>query len=341
MKSFAKLRTVDLFDYLKLNQSTWVVTGVAGFIGSNIAITLLKHNQKVIGIDNFITGRKSNLDELQIHKNFKFIENDLSDVNQISNIINQSDYVLHQAALGSVPRSMKEPILYNKENVNGFLNILNCIEKSNIKGFVFASSSSVYGDDDTLPKIESHTGNPLSPYAATKKINEIHAKLYSVCYDQKSIGLRYFNVFGPKQDPNGSYAAVIPKWISAFIKNEDINVNGDGSISRDFCFIDNVVQINIRSALILSEMESGFNAIYNVACGNKTSLNDLIEILRDDFLERNQNSAPTINYLPPRKGDIQDSLANISKAVKELGYIPDTDFRKGIKQTVDWYLESV
>tara|TARA_B100000900_G_C20584232_1_gene718807 strand:- start:416 stop:1441 length:1026 start_codon:yes stop_codon:yes gene_type:complete len=341
MNKVKDLSNSELFDYLKNDQYTWIITGSAGFIGSNIALALLHNNQKVVGIDNFITGKKENLEILKTYSNFEFIENDLSSEIEVAKIIEKSDYILHQAAIGSVPRSLKEPILYNKENVNCFLNLLNCIRNSNVKGFVYASSSSVYGDDNRLPKIEKYTGNPLSPYAATKKINEIHSKLYSDCYDSKCIGLRYFNVFGPKQDPAGNYAAVIPKWISAFINNEDINVNGDGSISRDFCFIDNVIQINIRSALALDKQVPGFNEIYNVACGNKTSLNDLIEALKDDFSLRGNTNCPNINYLPPRKGDIQDSLADISKAEKDLGYHPDIDLRKSIKKTIDWYIDSV
>jgi UDP-N-acetylglucosamine/UDP-N-acetylgalactosamine 4-epimerase len=339
MKSIKNLTSSELYELLNNNSKTWVVSGAAGFIGSNIALTLLKNNQHVIGIDNFKTGRQVNIDKLKTFKSFKFIENDFSSEDEILNIIADSDFMLHQGAMGSVPRSLEQPILYNDLNVNTFLNILNCLKKTNIDGFVFASSSSVYGDNLKLPKVENEIGNPLSPYAVTKKINEIHSRLYADCFQQKSIGLRYFNVFGPRQDPNGNYAAVIPKWISAFMNNDDINVNGDGGISRDFCYITNVVEINIRSALILKEKNSNYNEIYNVACGQKTSLNELISILKEEFLARGLESNININYLPPRAGDIQDSLADITKAKKDLGYNPDTHFKNAICETISWYLD--
>ena len=338
MKSIKDLTSSELYDFLQRNPKTWIVSGAAGFIGSNISLKLLENSQYVIGVDNFKTGRKINIDKLNSFKSFTFIENDFSSEEDAQSIIDRGDYMLHQGAIGSVPRSLKEPILYNYNNVDTFLNILNSLTKSSIKGFVFASSSSVYGDNIKLPKVENEIGNPLSPYAVTKKINEIHSKLYADCYKQKSIGLRYFNVFGPRQDPEGNYAAVIPKWINAFINNDDIHVNGDGNISRDFCFIKNVIDLNIRSALILNEKEENYNEIFNVACSQKTSLNDLIEILKNEFLNRGFTTQPSIKYLPPRAGDIQDSLADISKAKKELGYNPDINFKNAIKETINWYL---
>ncbi|KZZ08771.1 Vi polysaccharide biosynthesis protein VipB/TviC, partial [Oleiphilus sp. HI0078] len=257
---------------------TWLVTGVAGFIGSNLLETLLKLNQKVVGLDNFATGHQYNLDEVQglvaseQWQNFSFIEGDIRDYETCQKAVSGADYVLHQAALGSVPRSIADPITTNAANITGFLNMLQAAKEEQVKSFTYAASSSTYGDHPALPKVEENIGNPLSPYAVTKYVNELYASVYARTYDFKTIGLRYFNVFGKRQDPNGAYAAVIPKWTSSMIEGEDVFVNGDGETSRDFCYIDNTVQMNILAATAPDEAK---DEVYNVALGDRTTLNDL------------------------------------------------------------------
>lgn len=329
----------EILKFLKTKSFKWVVTGASGFIGSNIVERLLEHNQFVIGIDNFATGKKSNVLKFYNNNNFTFIKSDLNSLTELKKIIDSQDFILHQAALGSVPRSLEEPVLFHNNNVGTHLNIIEASVSSSLKGLVYASSSSVYGDDKVYPKKEDFIGEVLSPYALTKRLNEDYSKIYNKVYHQSSIGLRYFNVFGKRQDPNGQYAAVIPRWIDSVKNNKDINVNGDGSISRDFCHVNNVVEANIRAALI--QMDKKQYNIFNVACGHKISLNQLAKFIIEDFEDRNIPYSGKINYLPPRKGDIQDSLADISKAKSLLGYFPDINFKDSLKKTISWYLKDV
>lgn len=322
--------------YLSTNQFNWLITGVAGFIGSNLMEELLKLNQKVIGIDNFSTGYQRNLDEVlaglgsQYRNNFQFYAGDICSVEECEKAINGVDYVLHQAALGSVPRSILDPLATHENNLTGFLNILNAARNHKVKRFIYASSSSVYGDSTILPKLESHIGNPLSPYAATKFANEIYAKAFATCYGIETIGLRYFNVFGPRQDPNGAYAAVIPLWIKAILNNEPVYINGDGSTTRDFCFIANVVQANILAAL--TQNSEALNTVYNIAVGEKISLTDLFNIICAIL---DKKSEP--NYRDFRQGDIKHSLADITKAKQLLQYEPSHTVSEGLKSAMIWY----
>lgn len=324
----------------KLKVETWLITGVAGFIGSNLLEFLLKNNQKVIGIDNFSSGYKENLDKVKkivgddLWKNFDFEYGEIEDINICEKIFSKSiDYVLHQAALGSVPRSIKKPIQTNNANINGFLNILDCCRRYNIKKLVFASSSSVYGDSETLPKTENLIGEPLNPYAVTKIANEIYANVYNKSYGTKVIGLRYFNVFGPRQDPNGAYAAVIPKWINNYINGENIEIYGDGKTSRDFCYIDNVVLANYLAAKSKINCE-----IFNVA---NSETHTLIEL--DDDIKQNIKMAVNITskriFKQERMGDIKHSLASIEKIKSKIGYSPVKSFKKGLTLTCEFYLK--
>jgi len=322
---------------------TWLITGIAGFIGSNLLEKLLKMNQQVIGLDNFLTGHMSNLEEVKESvspeqwTNLTFIEGDIRDLATCRKACNGVDYVLHQAALGSVPRSIENPIATNENNLIGFLNIIVAARDAQVKRFVYATSSSVYGDHPGLPKVEDKVGRPLSPYAVTKKMNEIYADVFSEVYGFKTIGLRYFNVFGPRQDPNGPYAAVIPKWFSALRNGQDVYINGDGETSRDFCFVENVVQANIIAAL--TENEDACNQVYNVAYGGRTTLKELFELIRDKVAKA-YPSAAQINpiYRDFRPGDIRHSLANIDKAKKLLGYEPQYSVRSGLEKAGKWYL---
>lgn len=320
---------------------TWLITGVAGFIGSNILNELLKHNQKVIGIDNFETGFKSNIDEVlnglpeHSKKQFTFIEDTIHSYDACLNATKNVDIVLHQAALGSVPRSIKDPINSHKANVDGFVNIIEASRINGIKNFVFASSSSVYGDSKLLPKKEEMIGIPLSPYALTKSINEQYAKIYNHVYDFNFIGLRYFNVFGTRQSPEGEYAAVIPKWISAIINNKEVYVNGDGSTTRDFCYIKNVVEMNILSAYANKEAQ---NTIYNVACGKQNSLHNLYNIIKNSLASRGITYSKDPIFKNFRDGDIKDSLASIKTAKNNLGYCPKYNLEQGINDSIEWYL---
>ena len=326
-------------------QHTWCVTGVAGFIGSNLLETLLKLNQKVVGLDNFSTGYQKNLDEVQSNvslaqwSNFEFIQGDIRNLDDCNKAVKDCDYVLHQAALGSVPRSIEDPILSNAVNVSGQLNMLVAARDANIKGFVYAASSSTYGDLPGLPKVEDKIGSPLSPYAVTKYVNELYGSVFETAYDFKSTGLRYFNVFGPRQDPQGAYAAVIPLWTAAIIAGDTLFINGDGETSRDFCFVDNAVQANILAALAQGEASG---EVYNVACNARTSLNQLKDMIFSSLQKFDDDvQVPEVVYREFRAGDIQHSQADIAKAEKLLGFEPSHQIGQGIDQAMPWYLESL
>ena len=328
---------------LKNDGKVWLVTGVAGFIGSNLLETLLQSNQRVTGLDNFATGRQKNLDQVrkavsrEQWRRFKFLEGDIRRLEDCRQAMRGVHLVLHQAALGSVPRSVDDPLTSNASNVTGFLNMLVAARDAGAGRFVYASSSSVYGDDNRLPKIEQRTGHPLSPYAATKAMNEIYADVFARCYKLETIGLRYFNVFGPRQDPDGAYAAVIPRWIAAMIRNETVFVNGDGKTSRDFCYIANVVQANLKAAT--TTRPGAVNQVYNVAVAGRTSLNELLRLLRERLLPRFphlKNFEPV--YRDFRAGDVRHTLADISKARRLLGYRPDYGFEQGLDEALEWYV---
>ena len=332
--------------HLKEHQYCWLITGVAGFIGSNLLQALLKLNQRVIGLDNFSTGYMHNLDQVkeqvgaQAWLNFRFIEGDICQLEDCIKACCKVDYVLHHAALGSVPRSIEAPILTNENNISGFVNMLVASRDASVKRFIYAASSSTYGDNPDLPKVESMTGRPLSPYAVTKYVNELYAEVFSSCYGTESIGLRYFNVFGPRQDPNGAYAAVIPQWIAALIKGKVLRINGDGETSRDFCYIENVVQVNILAAL--TNAAEAANQVYNVALNERTSLNQLYEMIRSllvrkfPYLKKHKPE-----YVAFREGDVRHSQADISKATRLLGYTPTHRIDEGLKQALDWYITHV
>jgi len=317
-----------------------LVTGGAGFIGSNLCETLLNNGNKVICLDNFLTGKRKNISEFLENKNFELFEADIRNIDDCIKIINGVDIVFHQAALGSVPRSIENPATTNEININGFLNILIACKENKVKRLVYASSSSVYGDHPVLPKVEENTGNPLSPYAVTKQVNEMYAKVFSNLYGMEIIGLRYFNVFGKKQDPEGQYAAAIPKFIKLLMKGEAPVIYGDGSQSRDFTYIDNVVSANILAAT--SKNKEATNNVFNVACGNRTNLNELCSIL-NELLSKNKKDFRIVNpeHSTIRKGDIKDSLANIEKARNILGYNPDCDVKKGLEKSINWYLNNL
>ncbi|MEZ9057286.1 SDR family oxidoreductase [Vibrio pelagius] len=325
---------------LVADPKTWLVTGVAGFIGSNLLETLLKLNQKVVGLDNFATGHKRNLDEVKglvkVNQwdNFTFIEGDIHNYEVCQDAVKGVDYVLHQAALGSVPRSIADPITTNAANITGFLNMLTVAKEEQVKSFTYAASSSTYGDHPALPKIEDNIGNPLSPYAVTKYVNELYANVFARTYGFKSIGLRYFNVFGPRQDPNGAYAAVIPKWTASMIQGEEVFINGDGETSRDFCFIDNTVQMNILAA---TAREDAKDQIYNVALGDRTTLNDLYRSIQAALAENDIHHVANPTYRDFRAGDVRHSQADISKAKIQLGYEPKFRILEGISKAMPWY----
>lgn len=326
------------------NPKTWLVTGVAGFIGSNLLEHLLKLNQKVIGLDNFATGHKHNLDEVQAlvtpeqWAKFNFIEGDICSLQDCQKACEAVDYVLHQAALGSVPRSINDPITTNTTNIAGFLNMLVAARDAQVQSFTYAASSSTYGDHTSLPKIEENIGKPLSPYAVTKYVNELYADVFSRAYGFQSIGLRYFNVFGKRQDPNGAYAAVIPKWTANMIKGEEVFINGDGKTSRDFCFIENVVQANFLAA---TAGEGAKNEVYNIAYGDRTTLNDLFYALRSALTENGESYSLSPVYREFRAGDVRHSQADISKAVSKLGYVPEYRVMEGIEKAMPWYINNV
>jgi len=323
---------------------TWLITGVAGFIGSNLLEQLLCLNQKVVGIDNFSTGHRRNLDEVEksVSKDqwglFKFVEGDIRNLNDCINVCRNVDYVLHQAALGSVPRSVADPVTTNASNVTGFVNMLTAAKDQNVTRFVYAASSSTYGDHPALPKVESQIGRPLSPYAVTKLVNELYAEVFGRTYGLKTVGLRYFNVFGRRQDPNGAYAAVIPKWVASMIKGEPIFINGDGETSRDFCYIENTVQANILAAVI--ETTPNNSEVYNVALGDRTTLNELFLAIKEALAKHGVFYSEDPVYRDFRAGDVRHSQADISKIKKCIGYEPLLRIHEGIGQTMGWYVKN-
>lgn len=330
-------------EQLEQAPKTWLITGVAGFIGSNLLETLLKLNQNVVGLDNFATGHQYNLDEVQSlvkpkqWENFKFYKGDIRNFEDCQKACAGVDYVLHQAALGSVPRSIADPITTNAANITGFLNMLTAARDAEVKSFTYAASSSTYGDHPALPKVEDNIGKPLSPYAVTKYVNELYAEVFARTYGFKAIGLRYFNVFGKRQDPNGAYAAVIPKWTAAMIAGDDVFINGDGETSRDFCFIENTVQANILAATANDEAK---NQVYNVAVGDRTTLNDLFNAIKAALNENDVTYTKEPVYREFRAGDVRHSQANIEKIERNLGYKPTERINKGIYKAVIWYLKN-
>ncbi len=329
--------------HLTDNPKKWLITGVAGFIGSNILEALLKLNQNVIGLDNFSTGFKHNLDEVQKlvsaqqWQRFSFVEGDIRDLTTCKKVCANVDYVLHEAALGSVPRSIEDPIRTNENNISGFLNMLVAARDAGVKRFVYAASSSTYGDHPGLPKKEDKIGKPLSPYAVTKYVNELYVDVFARTYGMEAIGLRYFNIFGPRQDPKGAYAAVIPLWFSGLIKGEPVYINGDGETSRDFCYIENCIQANLLAACAIDK--DAINQVFNVAFGERTTLNELFELIQ----ERVAKNFPHVRNLKPqywdfRVGDVRHSLADISKAKALLGYEPEFSVRDGLDKAAKWYM---
>ncbi len=332
-----------LKEELKANPATWLVTGVAGFISSNILEVLLQLNQRVVGLDNFATGFKRNLDEVErlvgekAWSNFTFIEGDIRQIDDCHRACKGVDYILHNAALGSVPRSIQNPTNTNAANINGFLNMLLAAIEAGVKNFVYAGSSSTYGDHPDLPKIESIIGKPLSPYAVTKYVNELYADVFFKIYGLNTIGLRYFNVFGKRQNPHGDYAAVIPKWTSSMILNEDIFINGLGDTSRDFCFVENIIQANILAATTMKPESR--NQIYNVACHKQTSLLELFNHIKE-LLALNgiiYDKAPI--HRETRAGDVKHTLASIEKISTNLAYEPKVDFRENLAKVMPWYVQ--
>ena len=355
MTPFTQLQT-----RLQAQPHTWLVTGVAGFIGSNLLEALLKLNQRVVGLDNFATGHQRNLDEVQglvtpaQWANFIFIQGDIRNLDDCHKAAQGVDYILHQAALGSVPRSVADPITTNATNISGFLNMLVAARDAKVKRFVYAASSSTYGDHPALPKVEDNIGKPLSPYAVTKYVNELYADVFGRTYGLQGIGLRYFNVFGPRQDPNGAYAAVIPKWIASMIQGEPVYINGDGETSRDFCYINNAVQANLLAATVavipaastvipaqagIQPPESPINQVYNVAVGERTTLNELYAQLKNNLLPHYPHlQAVQPIYRDFRSGDVRHSQADISKAKRLLGYAPTQRIDQGLALAMPWYI---
>ncbi len=317
-----------------------LVTGGAGFIGSSLCHDLLERDNEVVCLDNFATGKKENLKELKGNPRFKLIDGDIRDTEVCKKAVKGVDIVLHQAALGSVPRSIADPATTNAVNINGFLNMIIATRDAGIKRFVYASSSSVYGDSTELPKVEERTGKVLSPYAITKLVNEEYARIFGSLYDMETIGLRYFNVYGRRQDPEGPYAAVIPKFTQSFMKYESPVINGDGSNSRDFTYIDNVVQANNLAATV--ENPAALNQVYNVACGDSVNLNEMTAMLRGYLAAHNPKiTAVEPKHGPNRAGDIPHSMASVGKAVRLLGYKPLILFPEGLKRAVEWYVDNL
>lgn len=338
-------RYEQLQSELRLAPKTWLVTGVAGFIGSNLLETLLKLDQRVVGLDNFATGHQRNLDEVQglvtpeQWARFKFIRGDIRELADCQQACAGVDYVLHQAALGSVPRSLADPITSNAANITGFLNLLVAARDAGVKSFTYAASSSTYGDHPALPKVEDNIGKPLSPYAVTKYVNELYAEVFARSYGFDCIGLRYFNVFGKRQDPNGAYAAVIPKWTAAMIAGEDVHINGDGETSRDFCFVDNAVQANLLAATTTDK--AARNQVYNVAVGDRTRLNQLFDSLKQALASNGVQCDKAPVYRDFRAGDVRHSQADIGKAQNLLGYAPTHTIQQGIAKAMPWYIQTV
>lgn len=319
---------------------TVLVTGAAGFIGSNLVEKLLNEGYIVKALDNFATGHKKNIDSFLENENFSFTEGDIRDLETCQEACKDVDFILHQAALGSVPRSINDPITSNDVNVGGFLNMLLAAKENHIKRFVYAASSSTYGDSTTLPKVEDKIGKPLSPYAVTKLVNEVYADVFQKVYGLDTIGLRYFNVFGRRQDPNGAYAAVIPKFVMQFMKYESPVINGDGTFSRDFTYIDNVVQMNLRA--IETDNQEALNQVYNTAVGDRISILEMAELLRSILAEYDPKIEEVeIKHGPNRKGDVPHSLASIEKAQEKLNYQPSHVFKDGLKEAVAWYWENL
>jgi UDP-N-acetylglucosamine 4-epimerase len=313
-----------------------LVTGGAGFIGSNLCEALLKNGNQVVCLDNLATGKMENIEPLLSDLNFRMITGDIREMGDCKKACEGVDYVLHQAALGSVPRSIKDPITTNAVNVGGFLNMLVAARDANVKRFIYAASSSTYGDSTNMPKVEDIIGKPLSPYAITKYVNELYADIFSKTYGLETIGLRYFNVYGRKQDPQGAYAAVIPKFVMQLMRHQSPQINGDGSYSRDFTYIDNVIQMNIRA--LLTNDGRALNTVYNVACGERTDLNRLVALLKEYLAEYDSEIAKVETiYGPERQGDVPHSLASIEKATKLLGYRPEFDIKSGLRNAVGWY----
>ena len=338
---------MSAYDHLQIRlltePHTWLITGVSGFIGSNLLEALLKLNQRVIGLDNFATSDQRNLTEVKTlvtpaqWAKFSFIQGDIRNLADCQRACLGVDFVLHQAALGSVPRSLENPIITNEANITGFLNMLVAARDAKVKSFTYAASSSTYGDHPGLPKMEETIGKPLSPYAVTKYVNELYADAFARCYGFNTIGLRYFNVFGPRQDPEGAYAAVVPKWTDALLAGETVYINGDGETSRDFCYIDNVVQINLLAATV--EIAEAHNQVYNVAMGDRTTLNELFVLLRDNLVSYGVSVGIQPAYSDFRAGDVRHSQADITKAQRLLSYTPTHRLSEGIEQAMPWYVE--
>ena len=327
---------------LRAQPRTWLVTGVAGFIGSNLLETLLRLDQRVVGLDNFATGHQRNLDEVRTlvdetqWARFRFIEGDIRELADCQAACAGVDHVLHQAALGSVPRSLADPIATNAANITGFLNMLVAARDAGVSRFVYAASSSTYGDHPGLPKVEDVIGKPLSPYAVTKYVNELYADVFARSYGFQSIGLRYFNVFGARQDPAGAYAAVIPKWVAALLAGETVFINGDGETSRDFCYVANAVQANLLAAT--TQQDGAINQVYNVAVGDRTTLNLLFALLRDGLSAQGVAADVHAVHRDFRAGDVRHSQADVSKASRLLGYVPSQALRDGIRLALPWYV---
>lgn len=337
-----KTQYQQLLEQLPLQPKTWLITGVAGFIGSNLLETLLKLNQKVTGLDNFATGHQHNLDEVQSlvtseqWNNFNFIKGDIRQLEDCQRACEGANYVLHQAALGSVPRSIADPITTNSANIDGFLNMLVAARDAKVQSFTYAASSSTYGDHPALPKVEDNIGNPLSPYAVTKYVNELYADVFAKTYGFNCVGLRYFNVFGKRQDPNGAYAAVIPKWTAAMIQDDTVFINGDGETSRDFCYIENTVQANLLAATTTNP--DAKNQVYNVAVSDRTTLNQLFEAIQIALKDNGINYTQTPTYREFRPGDVRHSQADVTKAKTLLGYEPGFVIKEGIAEAMPWYV---
>ncbi len=336
-------RIAELRDALSKTPKRWLVTGSAGFIGSHLVQTLLRLDQDVVGLDSFATGHRRNVDEVldsvspEQRARHRFIEGDIRNLDACRQATEGVDYVLHQAALGSVPRSLTDPIGTNGANIDGVLNMLVASKDASVQRFVYAASSSTYGDHPGLPKVEDIIGKPLSPYAVTKYVNELYADVFARCYGFQSVGLRYFNIFGARQDPDGAYAAVVPKWVSALLLNEEVWINGDGETSRDFCYIENAVQANLLAATSGPE---GANQVYNVAVSDRTTLNQLFGLLRDILAERFPHIAQAkAHYRDFRAGDVRHSQADISKGQRLLGYAPSHRLEEGLREAMDWYVQ--
>ena len=340
------MSTLPTYEYVKsqlqAEPKTWLITGVAGFIGSNLLETLLKLDQRVVGLDNYATGYPHNLEEVASlvseaqWQRFSMIQGDIRELSDCQAACAGVDFVLHQAALGSVPRSLADPITTNAANITGFLNMLVAARDAGVKRYVYAASSSTYGDHPALPKVEGNIGNPLSPYAVTKYVNELYADVFYRAYGFATVGLRYFNVFGPRQDPNGAYAAVIPKWAASLLRGEAVFINGDGETSRDFCYVANAVQANILAAV--TDSPEATNQVYNVAVGDRTTLNGLYEQLKSALLPHGVSADAAPTYRDFRAGDVRHSQADITKAETLLGYAPTHRIAEGIHEAMQWYV---